>query len=59
MGSTSWAGSGKDMKTKSMKEKYKSRKESEEDLQGKRLLNHNEGLEKIVSIASLWSENVS
>ena len=44
MGSTSWTGSGKDMKTKSTKEKCNNRKESEEDLPGKRLLNHNERL---------------
>ena len=58
MGSTSWAGSGKDMKTKSTKEKCKSRKESVEDLSGKRLLNHNAlcGVKELVSFASLWCE---
>ena len=58
MGSSSWAGSGKDMKTKSTKEKCKSRKESVEDLSGKRLLNHNAlcGVKELVSFASLWCE---
>ena len=58
MGSTSWTGSGKDMKTKSTKEKCKSRKESVEDLSGKRLLNHNAlcGVKELVSFASLWCE---
>ena len=49
-------GSGKDMKTKSTKEKCKSRKKSVEDLLGKRLLNHNalNGVKELVSFAFLY-----
>ena len=61
MGSSSWAGSGKDMKTKSTKEKSKSRKESVEDLSGKRLLNHNSlcGVKEFGFLRQLMVRNVS